>query len=211
MAGGDFATKYPMRMATGILHKTVDVGKWVFSKAGYFPHGEREVEIVLRQMEEGRMTLTSSCGRVLDAVSAILGVCYERIYEGEPAMKLESAALFGEDVLKLEPRMQGSVVDTTYLVQEIFENKDKYSTADLAYSAEAYIAGALAELAIGKAREVGVDTIGFSGGVAYNEHITLTIRKVIEGYGLKFLVHEEVPPGDGGISFGQGLAASSSI
>jgi hydrogenase maturation protein HypF len=57
---------------------------------------------------------------------------------------------------------------------------------------------------------LGVKAIGFSGGVAYNEHITQTIRKVVEECGFKFFVHSLVPPGDGGISFGQAIAVSLS-
>ena len=209
MVGGDLAARHPLRMVVGILHKAVDISEWILSKANYFPHREREVEIILKQLMGSRMPITSSCGRVLDAVSALLGLCYERTYEGEPAMKLESAAIYGKDVLRLDPKIKGDVIDTTYLVHKIFENRDRYSIADLAHSAEAYIAESLAELTIEKAREIGVDTIGFSGGVAYNEYITLTIRKVVEGNGLKFLVHDQVPPGDGGISLGQAIAASS--
>ena len=40
--------------------------------------------------------MTTSTGRILDAVSSLLGICYERTYEGEPALKLESAALNGK-------------------------------------------------------------------------------------------------------------------
>ncbi|UCH03127.1 MAG: carbamoyltransferase HypF [Candidatus Bathyarchaeota archaeon] len=208
MIGGDLATKYPLRMTVGILRNAPDIEDWILSKAHAFPYREREVELVLKQMEGRRVALTSSCGRVLDAVSALLGLCYERTYEGEPAMKLESAAIQGKDVLRLTPRIEHDVVDTTYLVYEIFKNRQKYSPADLACSAETYIAESLAELAVYKANEIGAAAIGFSGGVAYNEHITATIRRAIEQKGLHFLVHDQVPPGDGGISFGQALAAS---
>ncbi len=67
------------------------------------PFGETEAKLLLDQLEKGIGTVeTTSCGRVLDAVSAVLGVCFERSYEGEPAMKLESAALSGKDVLQLK-------------------------------------------------------------------------------------------------------------
>jgi hydrogenase maturation protein HypF len=165
----------------------------------------------LKQIKNGQMPLTSSCGRILDAISSLLGICFERTYEGEPAMKLESTALHGEDVLRLDPIIKLGIIDTTYLVHEIFENMNKYSDAGLACSAEAYIAESLAELAVDEARKIGVDTIGFSGGVAYNKHITLTIQRIVEENRLTFLVHDEVPPGDGGISLGQVIAASNSL
>jgi hydrogenase maturation protein HypF len=207
MVGGDLATLHPLRMVAGILHGEVDVEEWLLSNSDRFPHGKKEVEVIVKQLEKGLVPKTTSCGRVLDAVSVILGLCYERTYEGEPAMKLESVALKGKDVLNLAPRLEGNVIDTKLLVQEIFNQKDNYSVADLAYSAQSYLAKSLAHLAVEEAERLNVNYIGFSGGVAYNEHITATIKRVVEGNGFKFLVHNRVPPGDGGISFGQAIAA----
>jgi len=211
MVGGDLATRYPLRMAAGILHGTVEIEDWLRAKYEYFPHGEEEVEVILQQLGQPLVPKTTSCGRVLDAVSAVLGVCYERTYEGEPAMRLESAALTGRNVLRLQPIIRENVIDTTSLVHEIFSQKDAFSIGDLAFSAQFYIARSLAQLASEKARQLGIDVVGFSGGVAYNEHVTSTIRRVVEAKGLRFVVHELVPPGDGGISFGQAVAAAWQI
>jgi len=207
MVGGDLATLYPLRMVVGILYGEADVEEWLFSNSDRFPHGKKEVEVIFNQLEKGLSPKTTSCGRVLDAVSAILGLCYERTYEGEPAMKLESVALKGKDVLNLAPRLKGNVVDTTFLVHEIFNQREKYSVADLACSAQSYLARSLAQLAVEEAEQLNVKHIGFSGGVAYNEHLTVTIRRIVEGKGFKFLIHNRVPPGDGGISFGQTVVA----
>ena len=96
LIGGDLATRYPLRMAAGIFHKKVNVEEWLLQNKEHFPHGESEIQIILQQLEKGlNIVGTSSCGRVLDAVAAVLGVCYERTYEGEPAMKLESTAKNG--------------------------------------------------------------------------------------------------------------------
>jgi len=209
MVGGDLATRYPLRMAAGILHGTANLEERLRLNSHRLPHGEREVEIILRQLEKGQAPKTTSCGRLLDAVAAIIGVCYERTYEGEPAMKLESAATKGRDVLKnLTPIIEGGVLNTTELVQAIFSQRDKSSAADLAFSAQSYLANGVAQLAVDEANRLGVPVVGFSGGVAYNEHITLTIRKVVESSGLRFVVNELVPPGDGGVSFGQAVAAT---
>jgi len=211
LIGGDLATRYPLRVAAGILHEKVDVQRWLLQNQQYFPHGEKEVQIILHQLENGNKIIeTTSCGRVLDAVAAVLGICYERIYEGEPAMKLESTAIKGRDSLQLEPVINGNVLDTTQLLLEIFENREKHSKADLAYSAHAYLGKSLATLAIEKALEKGVKTVGFSGGVACNEILALIMRRVVEASGLEFLVHETVPPGDGGLSFGQAVVAGFS-
>jgi len=206
LVGGDLATRYPLRMAAGILHKKVDVEGWLLRNKQHFPHGEKEIQIVLQQLEKSRNAIgTTSCGRVLDAVATILGICYERTYEGEPAMKLESAAIKGKDVLKLQPIIKSNTLDTTQMLLEMFENREKRSKADLAYSAHAYLAKGLATLATEIALENIIGTVGFSGGTACNRILALTMRKIVEAAGLRFLVHEAVPPGDGGLSFGQAV------
>ncbi len=144
----------------------------------------------------------------MDAVSAVLGLCYERTYEGEPSMKLESVATRGREVLNLRPEMKRNFVGTTRLLNEIFEKRNYHSVADLAYSAQSYIAEGVAQLAAEEAERLNVKVVGFSGGVAYNEHIASAIRKVVEDRGLKFFAHNLVVPGDGGLSFGQVVAAS---
>jgi hydrogenase maturation protein HypF len=93
------------------------------------------------------------------------------------------------------------------MLTEIFENKQKYEKRDLAYCAHIYIAKGLAALAVQKAEETDVKTVGFSGGVACNEIIATAIRKIIKDAGLRFLVHEAIPAGDGGLSFGQAVAS----
>jgi len=207
MVGGDLATYHPLRMAAGILHKRVDVAEWLMSLSQRFPHGKNEAELIRKQLQKGSVSETTSCGRVLDAVSALLGVCYERTYEGEPAMKLESVALKGKDKLNLTPRLEGKVLDTTFLVHEIFAKMDKFSVADLACSAQSYLARGLAELALEEAKRLQVKHVGFSGGVAYNGQITETIRRTVKKAGYSFLVHNKIPAGDGGTSFGQAIVA----
>jgi hydrogenase maturation protein HypF len=208
MIGGDLATYYPLRMAAGILHGHVDTEDWLLRNKQHFPHGEKEVELILQQLEKKENTTrTTSCGRILDAVSAVLGICYERTYEGEPSVKLESIAVNGKNVLKLKPIIRGGTLDTTQLLLRIFENKEQHSKADLAYSAHAYMAKGLAELAIEKASENNIKIVGFSGGVAANEILTLTMGEIVKASGLRFLVHTDVPPGDGGLSFGQAVAS----
>lgn len=208
MPGGDLATRYPLRMAAGILHRKINMREWLMQNGSRFPYGEKEVHLILQQLEKRRGVIeTTSCGRVLDAIAAILGVCYERTYEGEPAMKLESAAINGKDVLQLKPIIQGDALETTSMVLEIFEKREKCAVADLAFSTHVYLARGLAELAVEKALEKGVKIIGFSGGVACNEILAGIMRKTVEAANLRFLVHEAIPPGDGGLSFGQAVYA----
>ena len=91
----------------------VDLKPWLMQNSAHLPFGETEANLIVDQLGRGVGTVeTTSCGRVLDAVAAVLGVCYERSYEGEPAMKLESAALKGKDILKLKPILHGDTLDT---------------------------------------------------------------------------------------------------
>jgi hydrogenase maturation protein HypF len=208
MIGGDLATHYPLRMAAGILSKATEIEEWLRLNSTNLPHGEQEAEITLQQLKKGSVPLTSSCGRVLDAVSAILGICYERTYEGEPAMRLEAVAANGKDVLKFQLEVKDNVVDTTELVHRIFETRNAESASDLAFSAQQCLAEGLALTAVDEAKRLGADVVGFSGGVAYNEHVTRAMKRFVEESGLRFAVHKSVPAGDGGVSFGQSLAAT---
>ena len=125
-------------------------------------------------------------------------------------MKLESAAMRGKDVLKLKPVIRDDTLQTTQMLHEVFENKEKCSVADLAFSVHAYLANGLATMATEAAIKNRVEAIGLSGGTASNKILASKIRKIVEAAGLRFLVHEAVPPGDGGLSLGQAVAVGFS-
>ncbi|MEM2739293.1 MAG: carbamoyltransferase HypF [Candidatus Bathyarchaeia archaeon] len=207
MIGGDLATRYPVRMVIGILRDDPRMERWVRARSYMLPYGERELDIILSQLEKGRYIPTTSCGRVLDAISTLLDVCFERTYEGEPAMKLESAAQGGEDILRLDPAYTSGSIATKPLIESIFDNLGRASRRDLAYSAHIYIARSFAYYAVGKALELGTKHIGFTGGVAYNDIIIREFRRIVEGEGLNFIRHRLAPAGDGGISLGQAYYA----
>ncbi len=216
MIGGDKATYYPLRMVLGILYNKVDhLEDFIYKNLQYFPNGRKEVKILFDEIimnnknknKKIKTTLTTSTGRVLDAISSLLGICYERTYEGEPALKLESVALNGHDVLYLSPIVSHNILDTTVLLQNIYENRKRFSIRDLAYSAHLYLANGLAEIAIDKSLASGIKKIGFSGGVAYNSIITKTLSEIIRKTGIEFLTHKTIPPGDSGISTGQAYSA----
>jgi hydrogenase maturation protein HypF len=212
LLGGDVASRYPLRVAAGMLAKAnVDVEPWLMQNSAHLPFGETEANLILNQLRKGLGTVeTTSCGRVLDAVAAVLGVCYERSYEGEPAMKLESAAIKSKDVLELKPILHNETLDTATMLRLIFENKANFSAGDLAYSVHAYLAKGLASLAVEKATVLNVKNIGFSGGAACNQILAKIMRRTVEDAGLRFWVHEAVPTGDGGVSFGQAVVGGFS-
>jgi hydrogenase maturation protein HypF len=68
----------------------------------------------------------------------------------------------------------------------------------------------LAALSVEKAVDHGVKAVGFTGGTAVNAILAQLMREVVEAEGLRFVVHEAVPAGDGGVSFGQAVVAGFS-
>ncbi len=206
LLGGDLATRFPIRMAAGILHKKIDITNWLLENSKYLPHTKTETELILTQLStKDNIPETTSCGRILDAVAAILGVSFERSYEGEPAVKLESIAIKGKNILNQKPLIKNHILLTTQLLLSIFKYRKQYTAKDLAYSAHAYLAEGLAKIAIENASEKGIKNIGFSGGVASNKIMSDIIRKNVESENLNFIVHKQIPPGDGGLSFGQAV------
>lgn len=210
MPGGDLATYYPSRMVLGILSKVLDDDE--LAKVNLQFKHEKEKQIIIEQLRRNVNVMhTTSTGRILDAISALLGIAYYRSYEGEPAIKLESAARGGKDVLDIPTRFKTEdgrkVLDTTQIVLSVYENLNAHSKVDIAFSAEDAIATGLAELAIDAAKKAGIETIGISGGVAYNAHITTKIQETVEEHDFRFIRHDRVPAGDGGISLGQAIVA----
>ena len=68
LLGGDVATKYPLRIAAGILSKKTFVDQWVLENSARLPHGETEAHLILDQLKKGiSVPETTSLGRVLDA------------------------------------------------------------------------------------------------------------------------------------------------
>ncbi len=202
--GGDLAAKYPARIVFAVLSKVGYGNKWVSSNLRKFPYSSEEVKILTMKLKLKDYVLTSSFGRILDAVSTMLGICNVRTYEGEPAMKLESVALRAKRDFKFEPVIEGDVLMTTPLLKKVFLNINGHPNTELAYATEEYLAKGVAELAVRKAKEYSIRNISISGGVAFNEHISRTIRKHIEASKLKLHKNRYAPPGDGGISLGQG-------
>lgn len=211
MIGGELATNYPLRILFGALYKNVDhFEKFVYSTSHYFPCGNKEIDFILRQIESKKYIRTTSTGRILDSISSLLGICYQRTYDGEPAILLESFSVNGDD-LRIKPKIKNGVFDTTHLLKYLFENRNKYAIKDLACSSQVCLANGLAEIALEGAKKYDIKTIGFSGGVAYNNIITKNLKNKIQKEGIKFLTHKKFPPGDGGLSTGQAYLTINKI
>jgi hydrogenase maturation protein HypF len=213
MPGGDLASKVPSRMVLGILSGRL--GRAELEKLPLtFPKGAAEFSTVMKQLETGiNVVRSSSTGRVLDATAALLGICAVRTYDGEPSMKLESAARSSTHmvdlpvVFKKDLNSGVPVLDTTELLMRVYELSGKYSPSNLAFAVEESLATGISELATSLAAKRGFEKIGLSGGVAYNDHITSCIAETVKEAGFEFLSHLQVPCGDGCISFGQAVAS----
>ncbi|MFW6005941.1 MAG: carbamoyltransferase HypF [Candidatus Bipolaricaulota bacterium] len=213
MPGGDLSTRHPARMVAGILYPLVERGElrnfeaFVSGLNLDFPKGYDELAITLNQLEKGvNSPITTSAGRFLDAASALLGLCSERTYEGEPAMKLESFARGGEVVeIDLPLLEQGDipVLDQSRILSDLIDLSENVSPEDVAATAQWALARGLAKIATRAATEAGIDVVGFSGGVAFNDAISEIVERTVKKNGQTFVTNEIVPPGDGGIALGQ--------
>ena len=155
---------------------------------------------------------TTSTGRVLDAAAALLGICRERTYDGEPAMKLESAALGGRaeawDLLftmrnGCELLSGRSLLQTAFTRMQAAPEGDMRVIRDIAASFQYNLARGIAQLALHAADREGMKKIALSGGVAYNHAIRETIRKEITAHSCECVMNADYPLGDGCVSFGQ--------
>jgi hydrogenase maturation protein HypF len=219
MPGGDLCTQMYGRMLQGILYGEVlddELRDFLLNNClRGFSRGTLEIQTVFKQLERRINTpFTTSTGRLLDAVSCLLGICYKKTYEGEGALKLEAAAARGKPMdmyvpLQIERWNKKLVLLTSPIVQKFMELLiDGYKSNDLARLFQETLARGIGTIAVRAANELGVKKIGFTGGVAYNDAITKGVRSQVEKEGLLFLRHKRVPSGDGGISFGQAVVAS---
>ncbi|NJE06316.1 carbamoyltransferase HypF [Thermococcus sp. M36] len=211
LPGGDLASYYPLRALMGVLSKIYGVEELEGIIERCCPkaveslrYGKVEFKVILNQLAKGINTgYASSTGRVLDAFAVLLNVAYRRHYEGEAAMKLESFAMRGKNDLKFEVPVEGELIKVDELFRDALEVLDRAAPADIAYSVHLALGRAFADVAVERAKEFGVRNIGISGGVAFNELIVKTVRKMAEANGLNFYTTHEVPRGDNGINVGQ--------
>ncbi len=208
MPGGDLATKFPERMLYGILPDAETLS--LLSERGWDDTSLR----VLEQQTEKRFNcpVTTSTGRVLDAAAALLGVCHERTYDGEPSMVLEAYAARGTpqplEVRIVSGRNGADVLLTSEILREgRVMIKRGVSVPDTAATMQTALAKGIAELALRSAERIGISTAALSGGVAINRSIRETILAELADAGVRCLTNPRYPFGDGCISCGQVITA----
>jgi len=203
LLGGDQATKDPRRLVFAIFKK--------FGKEKYFIGDEA---VILSKMMN-KAPLSSSIGRVLDALSCYFDICTKRTYDGEPAMKLEKYLATGKDKYPFDIEVNNGTVGTIDLFRQLEEKIKKEVTetqkADLSHSFVKIIVDKLTDIAIEHAEINNIKHIGMTGGVSYNIPITEMVEKRVNKAGLKLAVHNRVPNGDGGIAIGQNVIAGHKL
>jgi hydrogenase maturation protein HypF len=192
LPGGEAAIRQPWRSAAAYLEaaqRPVPFGRWP----------------LVRQSLAVNAPLSSGMGRLFDAVSALLGVCQESSYEGQAAIELEEVASRAR-ALPYPCRVADGRIHGADLVAAAHD--DLAAGREPAEIAAAFHEGAAAAFAQACAEAAQPRTVVLSGGSLQNERLRSSLRRRLEGLGFEILTHRRVPPGDGGISFGQAAVAA---
>ncbi|MGD0730682.1 MAG: carbamoyltransferase HypF [Terracidiphilus sp.] len=221
MPGGDAAVREPWRMAFGALHA-----------AGFDAESEQIVKLLGAQASEARVLrrmverginspLTSSLGRLFDAVAAV--VLGRRVvdYEAQAAIELEGIAVDepdrfeqGDYVPELHRAEDGpgsaAVIRTGKMWKAVLEDLWRGVPARrIAARFHAGIAEGFINAAANARIETDINTVALSGGCMANRRLARLLRAGLEEEGFTVLRHRNVSPGDGGLSYGQAVVGAA--
>ncbi|MBA3962138.1 MAG: carbamoyltransferase HypF [Chthoniobacterales bacterium] len=210
LPGGDQATKEPRRAALGLLHEMVGDGLW--QQPELLSAIEENERLVFRQMLERKINapLTSSAGRLFDAVAAIIGLRERASFEGQAAMALEFAAdaavraSYPFTLREADPM----IVDWEPAISALLG--DLNTGASIPTMAGKFHQ-TLVEMIVALARKVGEEKVVLSGGCFQNRLLTERTITGLRAANFRPYWHQRIPPNDGGISLGQIVAASWSL
>lgn len=212
LPGGDVAVREPWRIAQALL---VQLGKedWVW------PEPYASSAPFIRQMIRTGVQCprTSSCGRLFDAVSALLGLCHVTSYEGQAAVLLQEAQLLPVQpalaenpyLIRLNKRKQANgdsllEMDTLNFFEQVYTDQALgLPLWRVARKFHVALADALGDMAAEAAAHYAVRHVGLSGGVLQNPTMAGLLSEALQKRGLHPLLHRVLPPNDGCISFGQ--------
>lgn len=214
LIGGDKAAKEPWRpLLAQLLLFGDDPEAWPTSL--YDKVAQRPLDLVLRVVRAGmNAPLSSSTGRLFDAVSAALGLVVDtQDYEGEAAMRLQTLAErvepaeaeagaypFGLDGRHLDPR--------PFWVRFAADLTAGVPSEVIAARFHGGFAAALVKAGMTHINASAADTVCLTGGAAQNALLADLISDGFNRHGIRVLEHEEVPAGDGGLALGQAVVAA---
>lgn len=206
LPGGDSAVREPRRCAAGVLYEVF--GERAMSAMRGF--SRPELQIVWQMLHKQlNAPVSSSAGRLFDAVAAIAGLRQEMRYEGQAAMELEFAAeAAGTDEaypFVLRDGQSPWVIDWEPMVRAML---DDVAGNEPVGRLAAKFHNALAEMIVAVARRASREQVVLSGGCFQNRYLTERAVRRLEEENFRAYWHQRVPPNDGGIALGQLVAAS---
>ncbi len=169
---------------------------------------------LLRQVWERRINspMTTSIGRLFDAAAALIGVADKASYEGHAAMRLEALGVAGAEAIFLPLSQNAAGVFISNWQPLLPHLMDKtLSPSERSSIFHASLAAMLANQAEVIRSAYGVSRVGLSGGVFQNRLLTEQAQCALEKLGFDVYLHDAIPSGDGGLSFGQLIEASYKI
>jgi hydrogenase maturation protein HypF len=165
---------------------------------------------ILRGMLERRVNspLTSSAGRLFDAVASLTGLRQVCSFEGQAAMELEFAtgAAVGEGSYPFRLREQHGclILDWEPMVRAMVDQPDDPAVAR-------HFHHTLARMMVATAERVGEPRVALTGGCFQNKYLTEIAVRDLTSAGFRPYSHQRVPPNDGGIALGQIMAAARDL
>lgn len=215
--GGDASAKEGWRIAVSMIYgytKDREQAWEIIEKLGLCSEQESKVQFTMADRKINAV-ISTSVGRLFDAVSAILGIRRKSSFEGEASMALEFAAEAYEQQNIMQGRNERSdklvykneerfVLNTKMLVQQIVEEKMQgVDSSRLAYLFHQVLAEQITAACIEARNNSSRNKVALSGGVFQNRLLLRLTEEKLEQEGFEVLRHHMIPPNDGGIAIGQ--------
>jgi hydrogenase maturation protein HypF len=217
MPGGAAAIREPWRMAVSYLAQIFGAD-FLGLDIPFVERLERgKAELILRMMDQRvNSPLTSSCGRLFDAVAALLGIRQEASYEAQAAMELEMSGRSSREKAGYPfaiRRENGHwLIESSALFRAIVEDlRRKVCAETISRRFHNGLVETLARLARLLREESALNQICLSGGTFNNRLVFEPLIGKLESEGFEVLTHSVVPAGDGGLSLGQAFVAAHSF
>lgn len=218
LPGGDAAARESWRMACAWLAAALDEPVPAIPATLADAVAARDWEAVAALAAAPASPLTTSAGRLFDAVAALCGLRARNRFEGEAAMALEAAARPDEHgAYRFDLVEQGGaegaatlVLDPRAALRQIHTDMEA-GVAVGTVSARFHngLAAATADACAAAAEANGLGDAVLSGGVFQNRLLLLRTAERLRAAGLRVLVPARLPPNDGGISYGQAAVATA--
>ena len=213
MPGGDAAVLEPWRMAASVLYEAFGKDFLNLDIPYIKEMDKKKLSFIFQMMEKNlNCPLTSSCGRLFDAVASLLCIRHEISHESQAAMELEAVA---DEILSWESydfRLTGDPIQIDLLPsirQIVADLQAGISLAAISSKFHHTLVSAFVSAAKTVSRETGVNKIVLSGGVFNNDMILNRMITGLEKYHFTVYTHTKVPSGDGGICLGQAVVAAA--